>query len=153
MKKALLILGILGVTVLLFSHGFDRGSGRGTDFRRGYMMEDYYAEKNLSDAEYKKLTLMRNKHFKENEKLLIEIRSKELAIDKLTIQDNVDWDKVDKLNSDKYKLVEKLENKRLRHREELKKEFGDKFFGNGYMRGRRGRHMMDDYDGHHMRRY
>ncbi len=153
MKRILLVLGVLIVSALLFARGSGRGqSGRGDYYHRGYMMEEY-AERKLSDNDYKKFEAMQNKHFQENEKLLIEIRAKNLEMERLTIQDKVDWEKVNKLNSEKYRLMEKLDGNRLRYREEIRKTFGDDFIGEGYMRGYRDHHMMDDYEGHHMRRY
>ena len=148
MKKILLVLGIVVISALVFAHGSGRGStGRGGFYNRGYMMEEY-AEKKLSGDDYKKFEAMRNKHFQENEKLAIEIRAKNLDIKRLRIQEKVDWEKVHKLNSEKYKLLEKQENNRFKHMEEMRKTFGDDFTGRGY-------HMMDDdrYERQHMMRY
>ena len=149
MKRILLVLGVLIVSAILFARGSGRGySSGGGYYNRGNMMEEY-AERKLSDDDYKKFEAMRNKHFQENEKLQIEIRAKNLEMERLRIQEKVDWEKVNKLNSEKYRLMEKLDGNRFRHMEEMRKTFGDDFIGEGYMRG----HMMNDYEGHHMRRY
>jgi hypothetical protein len=153
MKKILLLVGILMVSAFMFANGGSKGSYNRGGNARGYMMGGY-AEERLSDKDYKKLVGIREKHFKENQKLSLDIQAKELEIQKIMAQEKVDWARVEKLNSEKYRLLEKLDNNRLRHREEIRKTFGDEFIGNGYMRGFDGHHMMDDvYERHHRRRY
>ena len=151
MKRMLLVLGVFGVSTLLFAHGYNRGvPDRGRRYHSGYTVGFHYVNDNLSGAEYKKLTLIGDRHFRKNERLLIQINAKDFEIDRFIIRTKVDRLKTGRPNANRYRHRKKFENKNLKHRQKLRREFGDRHY---YRNGNRRYYMMDGYDRYHIRRY
>ena len=140
MKKILLVLGILVFSALLFAHGSDRGfSSRKNSNNRRYTMKEY-PEKRFSNK---------------NEKLRIQITLNDFELQKIMVQGRVEWVKVDKLNAQRYRPIKKLENNRLKNREEIRKKFEHGFRGDKYTKDHESQqHRNDrDYERYYMKRY
>ncbi len=138
MKKILLVLGILVFSALLFAHGSDRGfSRRKNNYNRRYTMKEY-PEKRFS-----------------NEKLRIQITLNDFEIQKIMVQGRVEWVKVDKSYSQRYRPIKKLENNRLKNREEIRKKVEDGFRGNKYTKDHESQQHRNDsnYERYYMKRY
>ena len=156
MRKILLILGVLVFSALLFAHGSDKSfSNRKNIYNRRYTVKEYQ-ENRFYNEKYKKYTRIRTKHSNKNQMLRIQISLNDFEIENFMIQGKVGWIKANRLNSQNYRPIKKLENNRLKNKKEMKKKFGYGFKEDKYTKdyGLHNSNMSDDkYEKYYMKRY
>lgn len=81
---------------------------------------------NLTDEQKKEVEKIIDKYSSDRNKIKIEIREKEIVVDKLMLEDKVDWTKVEKAVTDVSASHAKLRVLKLKERKEISQITGEK---------------------------
>ena len=136
MKKVVMVLSILAI---LSAPAFAFGNRDG----HGKMGGSYYsAEENggckgfesntkLTDEQKKEISSIRAKYISDIEKLRLSAQEKRIAVEKLLLEEKIDWNKVEKAVQDESAVRVQLKMIHLKMRTEIKAKTGVDFPGNG----------------------
>ncbi|MGM0508639.1 MAG: hypothetical protein ACQERZ_05675 [Fusobacteriota bacterium] len=136
--KKLLVGMLMLISVGVFAHGvrgnFDgqrqsnkNFSQRGTMRREDFDQRPNQRYEELTEKQQEELEELRKKIRDANDELILDLKSNNLEIQRLMIEDEINWIKVEKLLEEKAELEIKLELSRLKHREEVKEIIGEDF--------------------------
>lgn len=121
MKKSI-ILGTMLLSTVAFAKGYNQNNENANYQNYGRMANKYA---NLSEEQIAKLQSLRAEHFKETQDEILEIEGLGLEIEKLLIEENVDWKAVELKINEAGEVEVSLEMEKLQNREEVKDILGD----------------------------
>lgn len=133
--KKILILGLIFISTVVFSHMYG-GYGH---MQGGYGMQGSYRSgsgmyQTLTPEQQEKLNLLENELYKTRSVYIADIQTKQLEIERLMLQDNVDWKKVERLNEEISKLQAKMATETMKHQKQITDITGDNYYMHGNMR-------------------
>ncbi len=123
------------ISTVVFSYMFG-GYGH---MRGGYGMQGGYGPgpgmyQTLTPEQQEKLNLLENDIYKTRHLYMTDIRTKQLEIERLMLQDNIDWKKVEKLNEEIAKLHAKMATETMKHQKQIVDITGNDYYMHWNMR-------------------
>ena len=145
MKKVVMVLSILAVlSSPAFAFGNKEGHGKiGGSY---YSMEEncrgngFEFNAKLTDEQKKEITSIRAKYISDIEKLRLSVQEKRIAVEKLLLEEKIDWSKVEKAVQEEYAVKTQLKMIHLKMRTEIKTKIGVDFPDRG--KGMHGKRYM-----------
>ena len=146
MKKKI-IVGLLMVSALSFGAVNNNSEKMNNSGQRGF----YHTQmmNNLSEKQQTELTKMMEDRREANYKKSLDMRSKELELEKLLAEDKVNWKSVERINNQisDMKANQRLES--MKFRSNIENKYGISMGHNG-MKGNVGKHMNNRHMGNGM---
>ncbi len=139
--KKLLVVGMLIASVAAYTsygHMYEGREGRVASYQE------------LTPEQEENLSVLEQKVYRSRRQYMTEMQSKRLEVERLMLEDGVEWKKVEKLNEDIARLQGKMKTESMKYYKDISDITGYK-----YMSGMDGYHMDgSDYhmhgDEHHM---
>ncbi len=133
--KKILILGLVLISTVVFSHMYG-GYGH---MRSGYGMQGGHGTgsrmyQTLTPDQQEKLNLLENELYKTRSLYMTDIQTKQLEVERLILQDNVEWKKVEKLNEEISRLRAKMATETMKHQKKIADIAGNDYYMHGNMR-------------------
>lgn len=135
--KKLLVAGLLVASVTVLARGYNNYG-----HMYGGQETSIIRYQDLTPEQEEKLTSLEQKAYKSRSKYMTDIQGKRLEVERMILEDVVDWKKVEKLNEDIARLQGKVRTESMKY----SKDVSD-ITGYEYMSGAE-YHMSDS--GHHM---
>lgn len=109
--KKLMIAGLMVLSITALGRSYNGEAGR------GYHGNTAVYE-SLNEDQKAELNTLRDKAYAERQKYANEIQMKKLEVERLVIEDEVDWNKVEKLNGEIAELQAEMRTESLKYRKE-----------------------------------
>jgi hypothetical protein len=133
MKKKI-IIGLLMVSALSFGATTSTTS---TNFQRGnngnYMMSQLSEKQQTEFA--KEMQVRRDSRYKEG----LEVRTKQLELEKLLVEDKVNWKSVEKINKEVYAMKAEQSFEGMKYRKDMEDKYGVSMGHRGSGSGKNGK--------------
>ena len=100
----------------------------------------------LTDEQKSEIEKILKKYSPDKKKIMIEIREKEIAVDKLMIEEKIDWAKVEKALTETAVSHSKMRLIQMKEQKEISQVTGEEMFGRMEDIGRRGPMMEERRD-------
>lgn len=121
--KKLLVLGMALSTMAFAKGNFNNNSNQKDQKGQGTPMRETQVS-TLTEAQQKELATLRDAHQKAMAPVILNVKEKELAIQKELLADKINWTRVEALTKEKADIEAKLEVQRLKNQVEIKEKFG-----------------------------
>ena len=138
MKKTL-IFGLFLLSTVVFSHM--HGDYGGNDYMRGGYGPGMGMYQTLTPEQQKELNLLENEIYRVRSRYMVDIQTKQFEIERLMLQDNVDWKKVERLNQEVAMLQANMTTEIMKHQKQISDITGYNYMpgmqnmGRGYNHG------------------